>query len=85
MSESTYLQPFPCQMSEDSLFLRNDGMKRLVFYVEAPIILQKQTVLTHMAWERTQICSPQPGFGTGRERDGIAMREGCGKGTGIYP
>ena len=30
------------------------------------------------------ISSPQPGFGTGRERDGIGMREGCGKGTGIH-
>ena len=28
--------------------------------------------------------SPQPGNGRGRERDGIAMREGCGKGTGIH-
>ena len=30
------------------------------------------------------ICSPQPGNGRGRERDGIAMREGCGKGAGIH-
>ena len=28
--------------------------------------------------------SPQPGNGRGRERDGIAMREGCGKGAGIH-
>ena len=28
--------------------------------------------------------SPQPGFGRGREGDGIPMREGCGKGTGIH-
>ena len=30
-------------------------MKRLVFYVETSIITQKQTVLTHLAWERPQI------------------------------
>ena len=29
-------------------------------------------------------CRPQPGIGRGRERDGIAMREGCGKGAGIH-
>ena len=28
--------------------------------------------------------SPQPGNGRGRERDGIAMREGCRKGAGIH-
>ena len=36
MSESTYLQPFPCQMNEYSLFLRNDWcfyMKHRPFHV----------------------------------------------------
>ena len=31
--------------------------KRPVFYVETTIIPQKQTVLTHLAWERLQICA----------------------------
>ena len=29
--------------------------------------------------------SPQPVIGRGRERDGIAMLEGCRKGAGIHP
>ena len=32
-------------------------MKRPVFYVEISIILQKQTLFTHLAWERPQICT----------------------------
>ena len=31
------------------------------------------------------VLSPQPGIGRGRERDGISMRDGCGKGAGIQP
>ena len=111
MSESTYLQPFPCQMSENSLFLCNDwcfyikhrpfhvrkyifaafpmhakwvrtvcfcgmidvstlthlawesrkyvlsDMKRRMIYEETSIIRQKQTLFTHLAWERLQICT----------------------------
>ena len=32
-------------------------MKRPMFYVETSIITQKQAVLTHLAWERPQICT----------------------------